>query len=103
MCRNGSGSIINISSIIGRVGNEGQAVSKAGVIGLTLQRRRGWRRRTSRVNAIAPAFIETDLVKAIPPQKYSERLGSIKMGRIGQPEDIANAVLFFASDASAYM
>lgn len=106
MGRNKSGSIINIASIIGRVGNEGQAVygaSKAGVIGLTLSAAKELAPKNIRVNAIAPGFIETDMVKALPEQKYTERLRSVKMGRIGQPEDVANAVLFFASEVSAYV
>lgn len=106
MGRNKSGSIINISSIIGRVGNEGQAVygaSKAGVIGLTLSAAKELAPKNIRVNAIAPGFIETDMVKALPEQKYAERLRSIRMGRIGQPEDIAGAVLFLASDLSRYI
>jgi 3-oxoacyl-[acyl-carrier protein] reductase len=106
MGRNKSGSIINISSIVGRFGNEGQAVygaSKAGVIGLTLSASKELAPKNIRVNAIAPGFIETDMVKALPERKYAERLSSIKMGRIGRPEDVANAVLFFASDASAYV
>ena len=106
MGRNKSGSIVNIASIIGRVGNEGQAVygaSKAGVIGLTLAAAKELAPRNIRVNAIAPGFIATDMVKALPEKKYAERLSSIKMKRIGQPEDVANAVLFFASDVSAYI
>ncbi len=106
MGRNKSGSIINIASIIGRVGNAGQAVygaSKAGVIGLTLSASKELAPKNIRVNAIAPGFIETDMVKALPEQKYAERLRSVKMGRIGRPEDVANAVLFFASDVSVYV
>ncbi len=106
MGRNKSGSIVNVASIIGRVGNEGQAVygaSKAGVIGLTLAAAKELAPKNIRVNAIAPGFIATDMVKALPEKKYAERLSSIKMGRIGQPEDVANAVLFFASDVSAYI
>jgi 3-oxoacyl-[acyl-carrier protein] reductase len=106
MGRNRSGSIVNIASIIGRVGNEGQAVygaSKAGVIGLTLAAAKELAPKNIRVNAIAPGFIATDMVKALPERKYAERLSSIKMGRIGQPEDVAHAVLFFASNVSAYI
>jgi 3-oxoacyl-[acyl-carrier protein] reductase len=106
MGRNKSGSIINISSIIGRVGNEGQAVygaAKAGVIGLTLSAAKELAPKNIRVNAVAPGFIETDMVKALPEAKYKERLSSIKMGRVGQPEEIANAILFFASDLSNYV
>jgi len=106
MMRNKSGSIINISSLVGKVGNEGQVVyggSKAAVIGITLSAARELAHINIRVNAIAPGFINTDLIKPLSQSKYQERLNSIKMKRIGQPEDVANAALFFASDLSAYI
>ena len=106
MMRNKSGSIINISSLVGRVGNEGQVVyggSKAAVIGITLSAARELAPMNIRVNAIAPGFIDTDFIKSLSPEKFQERLNSIKMKRIGKPEDVANAVLFFASDLSAYI
>ncbi len=106
MSRNNSGSIINISSLVGRVGNEGQVVyggSKAAVIGITLSAARELAPKNIRVNAIAPGFINTDFIKPLPKEKYEERLKSIKMKRIGQPEDVAKATLFFASDLSSYI
>jgi 3-oxoacyl-[acyl-carrier protein] reductase len=106
MMRNKTGSIINISSLVGRVGNEGQVVyggSKAAVIGITLSAARELASFNIRVNAIAPGFIDTDFIKGLSPEKYKERLNSIKMKRIGKPEDVANAVLFFASDLSNYI
>ncbi len=106
MSRNKSGSIINISSIIGRVGNEGQAVygaSKAALIGLTLSAAKELAPKNIRVNAVAPGFIGTDMVKQLPPAKYDERVRSIKMGRVGEAQDVANAVLFLASDLSTYV
>jgi 3-oxoacyl-[acyl-carrier protein] reductase len=106
MSRNNSGSIINISSLVGRVGNEGQVVyggSKAAVIGITLSAARELAPKNIRVNAIAPGFINTDFIKPLSKEKYEERLRSIKMKRIGQPEDVAKATLFFASDLSAYI
>ncbi|MHB1688637.1 MAG: SDR family NAD(P)-dependent oxidoreductase [Ignavibacteriaceae bacterium] len=106
MQRNKSGSIINIASIVGRVGNEGQVVyggSKAAVIGITLSAARELAPKNIRVNAIAPGFINTDLIKPLSQEIYNQRLNSIKMKRIGQPEDVANAVLFLASDMSTYI
>ncbi len=101
-----SGSIINIASIEGSVGNEGQVVyggSKAAVIGITLSAARESAPKNIRVNAIAPGFINTDLIKFLSKNIYSQRLDSVKMNRIGQPEDVANAVLFLASDLSTYI
>jgi 3-oxoacyl-[acyl-carrier protein] reductase len=106
MSRKKAGSIVNISSIIGRVGNEGQAVygaSKAAVIGLTLSAAKELAANNIRVNAVAPGFIETDMTRQLPSGKQAERLASIKMKRVGSPEDIANTALFLASDLSAYI
>lgn len=106
MQRGKSGSIINIASIIGRFGNSGQLVygaSKAGVIGATMSAAKELAANNIRVNAIAPGFIDTDMVRQLPEPKYAERMQSIGMNRIGTTHDIANAVLFLASDLSTYV
>lgn len=106
MQRAKSGSIINIASIIGRFGNSGQlayGASKAGVIGATMSAAKELARSNIRVNAIAPGFIDTDMVRKLPQKKYTERMSSISMNRIGTPRDIAHATLFLASDLSTYI
>lgn len=106
MARNGGGSIVALSSIIGTNGNVGQAVyggSKAAVIGITKSLAKELAPQNIRVNAIAPGFIDTDMARSIPEEKFAERLASIKMGRIGSAEEVANAILFLASDMSSYV
>jgi 3-oxoacyl-[acyl-carrier protein] reductase len=106
MTKNKRGSIINLSSIVGVCGNEGQVMysgSKAAVIGITRSAAKELAPLNIRVNAIAPGFIDTDMVKALPEDKYKERVGSIKMNRIGTPQDVANCALFLASDLSEYV
>jgi 3-oxoacyl-[acyl-carrier protein] reductase len=106
MSRGKRGSIVNIASIIGRVGNAGQIVygaSKAAVIGATLSGAKELAAQNIRVNAIAPGFIDTDMVKQLSADKFEERVASIGMGRIGTPDDVARAVHFLVSDDSAYI
>ena len=106
LMRKNGGSIVNMTSIIGVNGNVGQMVygaSKAAVIGMTKSAAKELAPKGIRVNAIAPGFIETDMTAAIPQDKFAERLASVKMSRIGKPQDIANAVLFCVSDLSTYM
>jgi len=106
MARNSAGSIVNVSSIIGRCGNTGQVVygaSKAAVIGATLSAAKELAASNIRVNAVAPGFIDTDMVRVLSEAKFQERLQSIKMGRIGTSDDVARAVLFFCSELSSYV
>ena len=106
MQRAGGGSIINLSSIIGRVGNAGQAVyggSKAAVIGITQSLAKELAAQQIRVNAIAPGFIDTDMAHSLPEDKFQQRLQSIAMGRIGSADEVAKVALFLASELSSYV
>jgi len=100
------GRIINIASIVGQMGNAGQAnycASKAGLIGLTKSNARELARRNVTVNAVAPGFIATAMTDALPEKARQELSSQIPMERLGGPEDIANAVLFLATEASGYI
>ena len=104
--RNGGGSIINLASIIGRVGNAGQAVyggSKAAVIGMTQSLAKELASQQIRVNAIAPGFIDTDMAHSLSEDKFQQRLDSIAMGRIGSADEVAKVALFLASELSSYV
>ena len=106
MMKQRSGRIINIASIVGAIGNAGQAnyvASKAGIIGLTKTAAKEYAGRSVTVNAVAPGFIETDMTAALPEKAREAMLAQIPLGRPGQPEDVAAAVTFLASDAAAYM
>lgn len=101
-----SGSIINITSVVGITGNAGQAnyaASKAGMIGLTKSVAKELGSRNIRCNAVAPGFIETEMTEALPEETRKEWCEGIALKRGGSPEDVANAVLFLASDMSAYI
>ncbi|MBU1027388.1 MAG: 3-oxoacyl-[acyl-carrier-protein] reductase [Candidatus Margulisbacteria bacterium] len=106
MMKQRSGKIINIASIVGEMGNAGQvnyAASKAGVIGLTKTLARELATRGITVNAIAPGFIQTAMTDKIPEDIKKKMLEQIPLGKLGQPEDIAEAVLFLASPAADYI
>uniref|UniRef100_F1L6G4 (3R)-3-hydroxyacyl-CoA dehydrogenase n=1 Tax=Ascaris suum TaxID=6253 RepID=F1L6G4_ASCSU len=99
-------SVINLSSIIGKIGNIGQinyAATKAGVIGLTKTAARELAINGIRLNAILPGFIKTPMTAAIPEKVLSPLCAQIPMGRMGKPEEIADAALFLASDLSTYV
>src|SRR5580658_114227 len=106
MARNKSGSIVNISSIMGRNGAEGLSVycaNKASLLGLTFAPAKDLATKNIRVNAVAPGFIDTDMSRVLPEPLHAKRLASVKMGRAGTPEEVAQTVLFLASDSSRYI
>lgn len=101
-----SGRIINISSVSGLLGNAGQAnyaASKAGVIGLTKSVARELASRQITVNAVAPGFVATEMIEAMTDQAREAMTGMIPFGRVGTPEEVADVVLFLASDAARYI
>jgi 3-oxoacyl-(acyl-carrier-protein) reductase len=100
------GRIINITSIVGQTGNIGQAnyaASKAGIIGITKSLAKELARNNITVNAVAPGFIETDMVKGIPEKVKVKILSQIPLRRFGMPEEIAKVVVFLASDDAGYI
>lgn len=106
MIKNKSGRIINISSVVGEMGNSGQCVysaCKAGIIGMTKSLARELARRNILVNAITPGFIATDMTKKVMDQGQDEILQQIPLRRVGLPEDIAACAAFLASDDASYI
>lgn len=100
------GSIINVSSIMGRFGNTGQiaySASKAALLGATYSAAKELAPLNIRVNAIAPGFIETDLTNGYTDKAKQQTIEQIKMGRAGKAEEVANVIMFLASDASSYV
>ena len=100
------GRIINLSSVVALRGNPGQinyCASKAGLIGLTKSLAKELAARKVTVNAVAPGFIDTEMTAVLPEQAKEAMLKTIPMARLGQPEDVARAVAFFASDEAAYI
>lgn len=106
MAKQRSGRIINIASIVGQMGNAGQAnycASKAGLIGLTKSNARELAKRNITVNAVAPGFIATAMTDALSDKVKAELTAQIPMERLGSADDIANAVLFLASETAGYI
>lgn len=106
MMKQRSGRIINISSVVGLTGNAGQtnyAASKAGLIGFTKSAARELAGRGITVNAVAPGFIDTDMTRKMPAAAKEEFLKNIAMRRLGSTDDIASAIIFFASDDASYV
>lgn len=106
MAEHGFGVILNASSVVGLYGNFGQtnyAATKAGVIGMTQTWARELGRKGIRVNAVAPGFILTDMVRAMPEEVLAKMAAKVPLQELGQPEDIANVYAFLASDEARYI
>jgi 3-oxoacyl-[acyl-carrier protein] reductase len=106
MMKQRSGRIINITSVVGVLGNPGQAnyvAAKAGVIGLTKTAARELASRGITVNAVAPGFIDTDMTAVLPEDVKASMITEIPLARLGHADEIASVVHFLASDAAAYM
>lgn len=106
MMKQRGGAIINLTSVVGEMGNGGQAAysaSKAGLIGLTRSVARELASRGIRVNAVSPGFIGTDMTAHLNDETRQKMMDAIPLARLGSPEEVASAVLFLASDAASYI
>ena len=108
MMEQGKGSIINIASVVGEFGNVGQtnySASKAGVIGISKSWAKEFARKGAnvRVNSVAPGYINTDMMKTVPEAILDDIRRKTMLGRLGEPEEVADAILYLASDESSYI
>jgi 3-oxoacyl-[acyl-carrier protein] reductase len=106
MMKQRGGAIVNLTSVVGEMGNGGQAAyaaSKAGLLGLTKSVAKELASRNIRVNAVSPGFIDTDMTAKLPEELRKKMTETIPMARLGSAEEVANAVLFLASEAAAYV
>jgi 3-oxoacyl-[acyl-carrier protein] reductase len=106
MMRQKSGAIVNLTSVVGEMGNAGQtaySASKAGIIGFTKSLARELSSRNIRVNCVSPGFVETDMTAAISVEARKAMLDSVPLARAAATQDVANAVLFLASDLAGYI
>ncbi|GLZ45536.1 beta-ketoacyl-ACP reductase [Actinomycetospora sp. NBRC 106375] len=106
MAERGMGRIVNISSVIGEKGNAGQvnyAATKSGLFGMTMSMAQEGARKGVTVNCVAPGYVETDMVAAVPEKALEKIVSGIPMRRLGQPDEIARAVEFLADPESGYI
>jgi 3-oxoacyl-[acyl-carrier protein] reductase len=106
MIKRRQGRIVNVSSIVGLTGNQGQAnysAAKAGIIGFTRSIAREVASRGITANVVAPGYIDTEMTEGLPEDAKERMMAQIPLGRFGSPDDVARAVLFFASDLSSYV
>jgi 3-oxoacyl-[acyl-carrier protein] reductase len=106
MIKKRSGKIVNIASVVGQIGNAGQAnysASKAGIMGFTKTVAREVAARGVNVNAVAPGFIDTEMTEVLPEKVKESFIQQIPMGKLGKPEDVADAVYWLCAEGSAYI